>query len=66
MKRIKLKELRKLWRQLDGCCEALDRLSHHEQGQELLKNHENRIDFSAIVNLKNDIELEIESRGKNL
>jgi hypothetical protein len=53
---MKKRELMRIWVLLDGACEALEKLMYDEQGQELLKNHENRIDFSAIVNLKNDVE----------
>jgi hypothetical protein len=53
---MKKPELLRMWKLLDGACEALERLSYDEEGQELLKNHENRIDFSAIVNLKNEVE----------
>jgi hypothetical protein len=56
MKSMKKSELMRIWKLLDGGCEALERLSHDEEGLNLLKEHENRIDFSAIVNLKNEIE----------
>jgi hypothetical protein len=46
------RELRKRWKQLDGCLEALERLE--EFG--MLEKHENLIDFSTIVNLKNEVE----------
>jgi hypothetical protein len=55
----------KVWKQLDQALEALERLSYDDQGQELLNNHENRIDFSAIVNLKNDVEVLIESKTRS-
>ena len=60
------RELLKIWSLLDGACEALEKLSYDEEGRELLKDHENRIDFSAIVNLKNEVEVlaEMKSRKK--
>lgn len=61
---MRKKDLERIWKQLDGCCEALERLG--EIG--MLEAHENRIDFSAIVILKNEVEeLIIEkSRGKKV
>lgn len=51
---MKKSELMRIWKLLDGGCEALERLSYDKEGQKLLK--ENVIDFSAIVCLKNEIE----------
>ena len=59
-------ELMKIWKQLDRACEALEQLSHDEQGLKLLKEHENRIDVSAINGLKNDIEDLIEKKSRKL
>ena len=53
---MKKAQLQQIWKLLDGACDALERLGHDDEGNQLLKNHENRIDFSAIVNLKNDVE----------
>jgi len=57
-------ELVRLWKLLDGATDALERLSHDDQGQELLKAHESRIDFSAINGLKNDLEELIEKKSR--
>lgn len=56
--------LMKIWKQLDGALEALERLQEDEEGVQLLKDHENRIDFSALVNLKNDVEELIEKKSR--
>lgn len=61
---MRKKELEKIWKQLDGACEALERLSYDEKGNELLDNHENRIDVSAIVNLKNEVEEMIQAKTR--
>ena len=57
-------ELMKIWKLLDGASDALERLSHDDQGQELLKKHESRIDFQALNGLKNDIEDLIEKKAR--
>lgn len=64
--KLKVGELRSIWNQLDGACEALERLAESEEGKQLLKNHEKGIDFSAIVSLKNDVEEEIQKKGREL
>jgi hypothetical protein len=61
---LKKRELEKIWKQLDGCCEALERLSHDEVGNKLLDEYENRIDMSAINMLKNEIEELIEQKSR--
>ena len=61
---MKKPQLERIWKLLDGACEALEKLSYDEEGQKLLKGHENRIDFSAIVGLKNDVEELIETKSR--
>lgn len=58
--KLRKPQLERIWKQLDGACEALERLD--EEG--LLEGHENRIDFSAIVNLKNEVEVLIEKKTR--
>lgn len=53
------KQLEKIWKQLDGCCEALERLE--EIGFDMGRNN---VDFSSIVSLKNRVEEEIEMRTR--
>lgn len=55
-------QLTKVWKQLDGACEALERLFEYEEGRLLLDD--SRIDFSAIVSLKNEVEELIEKRSR--
>jgi hypothetical protein len=62
---MRIQELERVWKLLDGCCDALERLGLDEQGRELLEKHENRIDFSAIVGLKNDVEELMKSKRRN-
>jgi hypothetical protein len=66
MGRIEMKkaQLERIWKQLDGCCEALEKLSHDTDGSALLHLHEKYIDFSAIVSLKNDVEEMIEKKSR--
>ncbi|QJI52328.1 hypothetical protein [Psychrobacillus phage Perkons] len=53
---MKKKELEKVWKQLDGMCEALERL---EEG-----GIETDIDFSAITGLKQTVEDLIEKKTR--
>ena len=62
--KMKKPQLERIWKLLDGGCEALEKLSYDDEGLKLLKDHENRIDFSAIVNLKNDVEALIEAKSR--
>jgi len=61
-------QLARIWKQLDGVCEALEQLGHYDDGQKLLAKYENRIDFSALVMMKNNVEdfMEKKSRKKRL
>lgn len=61
---MRKKQLERVWKLLDGACEALEKLQYDDEGLQLLKDHENRIDFSAIVNLKNDVEELIEKKSR--
>lgn len=61
---MKKYHLERIWKQLDGCCNALENLQYDDEGLELLKKHDNRIDFSAIVNLKNDVEELMEKKSR--
>lgn len=54
---MKKAELMKTWKQLDGACEALDRLQEHGIDTEY-------VDFSAIVSLKNEVEEMIQSKSR--
>ena len=62
--KLRKSQLEKIWKQLDGACEALERLNEYEDGRKLLKEHEGYIDFSAVVSLKNDVEEMIEGRKR--
>lgn len=57
-------QLVKVWKQLDSATEALERLAEYDEGKELLEEYENRIDFSALVMLKNDVEDLIEKKSR--
>jgi hypothetical protein len=57
-------ELEKIWKQLDGACEALDKLSYDTAGLKLLDEHEKWVNLSAINSLKNDIEKLINSKSR--
>jgi hypothetical protein len=61
-------QLLKIWKQLDGACEALEQMGHYEDGLKLLEKYENRIDFSALVMMKNNVEdfAEKKSRKKRM
>jgi hypothetical protein len=61
-------QLGRIWKQLDGACEALELMGYYEDGQKLLDKYENRVDFSALVNMKNNVEdfMEKKSRKKRL
>lgn len=50
------RELEKIWKQLDGACEAIEKLQ--ENGVEV------NVDFSAIVSLKEEIEKMIEQKTR--
>lgn len=63
---MRKKELEKIWNLLDGACEALERMTHDNETFKLLEAHENRIDFSAIVNLKNDVEELMEKKSRKV
>ncbi|MGG6449523.1 hypothetical protein [Pseudobacillus badius] len=54
---MRKKDLEKVWRQLDGACEALERLKENniDTGQ---------VDFFAVVNLKNSVEEMIEQKTR--
>lgn len=58
------KQLEKIWKQLDGACEALERLSEYEDGQKILEHHKNHVDFSAMVSLKNEVEELAEQKSR--
>lgn len=66
MSKLKKAQLQKIWKQLDGACEALERLGEYDDGEALLESHKNFIDFSSMVSLKNDIEelIEVKTRKK--
>ena len=53
---LKKSQLVRIWKQLDGACEALERLEDNEI--------ETNIDFSAIVGLKNEVEEAIEKKSR--
>lgn len=61
---MKKRDLEKIWKLLDGACDALERMGHDSETLKLLEAHENRIDFSAIVMLKNDVEELIEKKSR--
>lgn len=61
---MKKSELEKIWKQLDKGCEALERLGEYEEGRILLEKHENRIDISAIISLKNEVEEMIHAKTR--
>jgi hypothetical protein len=50
------RELEKIWEQLDGACEAIEKLESN--GIEV------NVDFSALVSLKNKIEEMIEQKTR--
>ena len=60
--KMKKPQLVKVWNQLDGACEALERLFEYEEGRLLLDD--TNIDFSAIVSLKNSVEELIEKKSR--
>jgi len=49
---------------LDGACDALDRMTYDEETLQLLKEYRNYIDFSAIVDLKNEVEELMEKKSR--
>jgi hypothetical protein len=57
-------ELEKIWKLLDGACDALERMTYDKETFKLLEAHENRRDFSSIVMLKNDVEELINSKSR--
>jgi hypothetical protein len=57
-------QLQRIWKQLDGACEALEQLSHYDDGLKLLEKYENRIEFSALVMMKNNVEDFIEKKSR--
>ena len=61
---MKKRELAKIWKLLDGACEALERMTHDKEAFKLLEAHERWIDFSAIVSLKNDVEELMEKKSR--
>lgn len=61
---MKKSELEKIWKLLDGACDALDRMSHDSETLEMLEEYRNHIDFSAIVMLKNDVEELMEKKSR--
>jgi hypothetical protein len=64
MTNLNKKQLEKIWKQLDGMCEALERLSEYDNGNKLLDDFENKIDFSSVVMLKNEVEELIEKKSR--
>jgi len=61
---MKKSELEKIWKLLDGACDALDRMTYDEETLQLLKEYRNYIDFSAIVDLKNEVEELMEKKSR--
>jgi hypothetical protein len=61
---MRKKELVRIWKLLDGACDALERMTHDNETFELLEAHESRVDFSAIVNLKDDVEKLMEKKSR--
>lgn len=57
--KLKKAQLAKIWKQLDGACEALERLG--EDGVDITEYF---IDFSGIVALKNDVEEMIDKKSR--
>ncbi|GGK22817.1 hypothetical protein GCM10010965_14660 [Caldalkalibacillus thermarum] len=51
------RELEKIWKQLDGACEAIEKLENN--GIEV------NIDFTALVSLKNKVEEMIEQKTRS-
>lgn len=49
-------QLLRIWKQLDGACEALERLEEN--------GIETSIDFSAVVSLKNEVEEMIHAKSR--
>ena len=54
---MRKKQLERIWKQLDGMCEALEQLQEND-----IDTH--GIDFSAVVLLKNDVEEMIEKKSR--
>ena len=63
---MKKSELEKIWKLLDGACDALDRMTYDEETLQLLKEYRNYIDFSAIVDLKNEVEELMEKKSRKV
>lgn len=63
---MRKRELEKIWKLLDGACDALERMTYDTETFKLLEAYEKHIDFSAIVNLKNDVEELIEKKSRKL
>ena len=61
---MKKSELEKIWKLLDGACDALDRMTYDEETLQLLNEYRNYIDFSAIVDLKNEVEELMEKKSR--
>lgn len=59
MRRMRKRELEKVWRQLDQACEALERLSEHNIPIGLVQ-------FDDVVSLKNKVEVLIESKTRKV
>ena len=49
---MKKRELEKIWKLLDGACDALDRMTYDEETLQLLKAYRKYIDFSCNCRFK--------------
>jgi hypothetical protein len=63
---MKKRDLEKIWKLLDGACDALERMTYDEETLRLLKDYRNYIDFSAIVDLKNEVEELMEKKSRKV
>lgn len=54
--KLKKAQLQRIWKQLDGACEALERLAENDV--------ETSIDFTAVVSLKNEVEEMIDKKSR--
>jgi hypothetical protein len=61
---MRKRDLEKIWKLLDGACDALERMTYDDELFKLLEAHERHVDFSAIVSLKNDVEELIKEKAR--
>jgi hypothetical protein len=61
---MRKRDLEKVWKLLDGACDAIERMTYDNETLEILEENEKFIDLSAIVSMKNQVEELIESKSR--